>query len=137
MIVAALSNIAKSLLAADTVVVDHNDRTMGIIAWLVVGLVAGFLGSKIVNKRGEGVLMDIILGLIGAFVGGFLFSLVGIHTGGSMILSIVIATIGAILVSAPKSRAKRRPTRTSTACSAPACRLCSLSCWDSRSCYCS
>lgn len=92
-----LTTFSSSLLA-DAVVVNDNGRTMGIIAWLVVGLVAGFLGSKIVNKRGEGVLMDIVLGLVGAFVGGFLFSLLGIHTNGSMILSIVVATIGAILV---------------------------------------
>ena len=71
---------------------------MSIIVWLVVGLIAGFLGSKIVNKRGEGILLDIILGIVGAFVGGFLFSLVGIHSGGSIIFSIVIATIGAIIV---------------------------------------
>lgn len=95
--VATLPLVLNALLA-DTVVVADNDRTMGIIAWLVVGLVAGFLGSKIVNKRGEGVLMDIVLGLIGAFVGGFLFSLVGVHSGGSMIMSIVVATIGAVLV---------------------------------------
>ena len=93
----ALCNLSTSLLA-DTVVVDTNDRTMGIIAWLVVGLVAGFLGSKIVNKRGEGILMDIVLGLVGAFVGGFLFSVLGIHTSGSMIYSIIVATIGAVLV---------------------------------------
>ena len=96
-VLSALSNLTTSLLA-DTVVVENNDRTMGIIAWLVVGLVAGFLGSKIVNKRGEGVLMDIVLGLVGAFVGGFLFSLLGVHTSGSMIYSIVVATIGAVLV---------------------------------------
>ena len=95
MILTTVSTITSSLLA-DTVVVDSS-RTMGIIAWLVVGLIAGFLGSKIVNKRGEGVLMDIVLGLVGALVGGFLFSLVGVHAG-SMIYSIIVATIGAVLV---------------------------------------
>lgn len=77
---------------------DQRGMMMSIIVWLVVGLVAGFLGSKIVNKRGEGLMLDIILGLVGAFVGGFLFSLVGIHNSGSLIMSIVIATIGAIIV---------------------------------------
>ena len=43
---------------------------MGVIAWIVVGLVAGFIGSKIVNKTGEGLVRDIILGIVGAFVGG-------------------------------------------------------------------
>jgi uncharacterized membrane protein YeaQ/YmgE (transglycosylase-associated protein family) len=45
---------------------------MGIISWLVVGLIAGFIGSKIVNKTGEGLIRDIILGIIGAFVGGWI-----------------------------------------------------------------
>jgi uncharacterized membrane protein YeaQ/YmgE (transglycosylase-associated protein family) len=43
---------------------------MGIISWIVIGLIAGFIGSKIVNKTGEGLIRDIILGIIGAFVGG-------------------------------------------------------------------
>ena len=86
------------ILLADAVFVNGNGRTMGIIAWLVVGLVAGFIGSKIVNKRGEGLLLDIVLGLVGAFVGGFVFSLLGIHTDGSMIFSIIVAIIGAVLV---------------------------------------
>ena len=77
---------------------DDRGMLMSIIVWLFVGLIAGFLGSKIVNKRGEGVFRDIILGLVGAFVGGFLFSLLGIHSGGSIIFSILIATVGAILV---------------------------------------
>ena len=71
---------------------------MGIIVWLFVGLVAGFLGSKIVNKSGEGLVMDIILGLVGSMVGGFLSSLLGIQSGGSIFFSIIVATIGAILV---------------------------------------
>src|SRR6478672_10956882 len=98
MILLATARIVFSSVWADTVVVDNHDRTMGIIAWLVVGLVAGFLGSKIVNKRGEGILLDIVLGLVGAFVGGFLFSLLGVRSNGSMIFSIVVATIGAVLV---------------------------------------
>ena len=50
---------------------DYNrEDTMGIISWIVVGLIAGFIGSKIVNKTGEGLVRDIILGIVGAFVGG-------------------------------------------------------------------
>ena len=77
-----------------------NDRglLMSIIVWLLVGLVAGFLASKIVNKRGEGLVRDIVLGLIGSLVGGFLIHLMGYHRNGSIVLSIVVATIGAILV---------------------------------------
>ena len=70
---------------------------MSVIVWLFVGLIAGFLGSKIVNKTGDGIALDIILGLVGSFVGGLLFSLLGIHAGG-LIGSIVVATIGAIIV---------------------------------------
>jgi hypothetical protein len=47
---------------------------MGIIAWIILGLVAGFIGSKLVNKRGEGLVLDMVLGIIGAFVGGFIFT---------------------------------------------------------------
>src|SRR3954452_17080254 len=75
-----------------------DDMKLGIIAWIVVGLIAGFLGSKIVNKRGEGIVLDIILGLVGSVLGGFLFHLVGIHRNGSFILSVVVATIGAVVV---------------------------------------
>src|SRR3954453_24049946 len=76
-----------------------DDNTgLGFIAWIVVGLIAGFIGSKIVNKRGEGVVRDIVLGLVGSIVGGLLFHLVGIHRNGSFILSIIVATIGAIIV---------------------------------------
>lgn len=50
---------------------------MGIIAWIVFGLIAGFIASKIVNRSGEGPLLDIVLGVVGAVVGGFLFNLVG------------------------------------------------------------
>ena len=50
---------------------------MSIIAWLVLGLVAGFLGSKIVNKTGEGLLADIVIGIVGALVGGFIFTQFG------------------------------------------------------------
>ena len=76
-----------------------DDNTgLGFIAWIVVGLIAGFLGSKIVNKRGEGIVLDIILGLVGSVIGGFLFHLLGIHRNGSFILSVVVATIGAVVV---------------------------------------
>ena len=77
---------------------DQRGLIMSVIVWLFVGLVAGFLGSKIVNKSGDGIILDIVLGLVGSFVGGFLFSLLGIHSGGSIIFSIVVATIGAIIV---------------------------------------
>ena len=72
---------------------------MGIIAWLILGLIAGFIASKIVNHTGSGLVMDIILGVVGAFVGGWIFSFFG-HTGvtGLNIPSLIVATIGAIVV---------------------------------------
>ena len=72
---------------------------MSIIAWLILGLIAGFIGSKIVNRSGEGVLLDIGLGVVGAVVGGFLFSLVGAApVTGLNIYSLVVAVIGSIVV---------------------------------------
>jgi uncharacterized membrane protein YeaQ/YmgE (transglycosylase-associated protein family) len=72
---------------------------MGIIAWLVLGLIAGFIASKIVNHTGSGVIMDIVLGVIGAFAGGFLFSVFG-ATGvtGFNIYSMIVAVVGAVVV---------------------------------------
>ena len=72
---------------------------MGIIAWLVLGLIAGFIASKIVNHRGSGIIMDIVLGVVGAFVGGFLFSFFGAHgVTGFNIYSALVAIVGAVVV---------------------------------------
>jgi uncharacterized membrane protein YeaQ/YmgE (transglycosylase-associated protein family) len=73
---------------------------MGIIAWLVLGLVSGFIASKIVNKTGEGLVMDIILGIVGAVVGGFVFSHFFGAAGvtGFNLYSMFVAVIGAIIV---------------------------------------
>jgi uncharacterized membrane protein YeaQ/YmgE (transglycosylase-associated protein family) len=72
---------------------------MGIIAWVVLGLIAGWIGSKIVNKRGEGLVMDIVLGIIGALIGGYLFNVVG-HAGitGFNLYSMFVAVIGSVIV---------------------------------------
>jgi uncharacterized membrane protein YeaQ/YmgE (transglycosylase-associated protein family) len=72
---------------------------MSYLAWIVLGLIAGFIGSKIVNKSGEGLLMDIVLGIVGAIVGGWLagfFGLAGVS--GINLYSIAIAIGGAIVV---------------------------------------
>lgn len=72
---------------------------MSFLAWIILGLVAGFIGSKIVNKRGEGIFLDIILGIVGAIVGGFLFSMFGAHgVSGLNIYSLFVSVIGAIVV---------------------------------------
>jgi uncharacterized membrane protein YeaQ/YmgE (transglycosylase-associated protein family) len=72
---------------------------MGIISWLILGLIAGFIASKLINKTGEGLIMDIILGIVGAFVGGFIFNELG-HTGvtGLNLYSMFVAVIGAVVV---------------------------------------
>ena len=71
---------------------------MSILAWIVLGLIAGFIASKIVNKTGEGILLDIVLGIVGAVIGGFLFNLVGIGgVTGFNIWSLFVAVIGAIV----------------------------------------
>ena len=72
---------------------------MSVIGWLILGLIAGFIGSKIVNKSGQGMVLDIVLGIVGAIVGGTLFSLVG-ATGvtGLNIRSLIVATLGSIVV---------------------------------------
>ena len=72
---------------------------MSIIGWIILGLVAGFIGSKIVNKHGEGIILDIVLGVIGAIVGGFIFTTFG-GTGvtGFNVYSMFVAVVGAIIV---------------------------------------
>ena len=72
---------------------------MSILGWVVLGLIAGFIGSKIVNKQGQGLVMDIVLGVIGALVGGYLFNVVG-HAGitGFNLYSMFVAVIGSVIV---------------------------------------
>ncbi len=72
---------------------------MSILAWIVLGLIAGFIGSKIVNRTGEGIFMDIILGIVGAVVGGWLFNMFGASgVTGVNLYSMAVAVIGAIVV---------------------------------------
>jgi uncharacterized membrane protein YeaQ/YmgE (transglycosylase-associated protein family) len=72
---------------------------MSILAWIVLGLLAGFIGSKLVNKTGEGVVLDIVLGIVGAVVGGFLFNLFGVSgVTGLNIYSLFVAVLGAVLL---------------------------------------
>ena len=72
---------------------------MSIISWIILGLIAGFIGSKIVDSQGQGFWLNIALGIVGALVGGFLFSLFG-STGvtGLNMWSIVVAIVGAVVV---------------------------------------
>jgi len=71
---------------------------MSFIAWIVLGLLAGFIASKIVNKSGEGMILDIILGIVGAVIGGYLFQTFGMAgVTGFNLYSILVAVVGAIV----------------------------------------
>ena len=72
---------------------------MSIIGWIILGLISGFIASKIVNRTGEGFLLDIVLGIVGAIVGGFIFTALG-ATGvtGFNLYSMFVAVVGAIVV---------------------------------------
>ncbi len=72
---------------------------MSIIGWILLGLIAGFIGSKIVNSQGQGLLLDIVLGIVGAVVGGLIFSAFG-ATGitGFDIWSLIVAIVGSVVV---------------------------------------
>ncbi len=72
---------------------------MSILAWIVLGLIAGFIASQIVNKSGEGLILDIVLGVVGAFVGGYLFTLFGAApVTGLNLYSMLVAVVGAVVV---------------------------------------
>ena len=72
---------------------------MSIIGWIVLGLISGWIASKIVNRSGEGFFLDIILGIVGAIVGGFIFNAVGsVGVTGFNIWSMLVAIVGAVIV---------------------------------------
>jgi uncharacterized membrane protein YeaQ/YmgE (transglycosylase-associated protein family) len=82
---------------------------MGILAWIVFGLLCGFIASLLVNHRGEGMFLDIVLGVVGAIVGGFLFQAFG-HTGvtGFNMHSILVAVVGAVVLLVAYHAIRRR-----------------------------
>ncbi|MDB5477436.1 MAG: Transglycosylase-associated protein [Phenylobacterium sp.] len=72
---------------------------MSVLAWIVLGLIAGFIASKLVNRTGGNLLLDLVLGVVGAFVGGFLFTRFGAAgVTGLNIYSILVAIVGAVVV---------------------------------------
>ena len=72
---------------------------MSILAWVVLGVVAGFIASKIVNRTGEGLIRDLVLGIIGAIVGGWVMERFGeAGVSGLNLYSLVVAVLGAIVV---------------------------------------
>lgn len=72
---------------------------MSVFAWIVLGLIAGYIGSKIVNKHGEGLIVDLVLGIVGAIAGGWLFNMFGASgVTGLNLYSLLVAVVGAIAV---------------------------------------
>jgi len=72
---------------------------MSIFAWIILGLISGFIASRIVNHSGQGMLLDVVLGVVGAVVGGFLFNMAGAHgVSGFNVWSLFVAVVGALVV---------------------------------------
>jgi uncharacterized membrane protein YeaQ/YmgE (transglycosylase-associated protein family) len=72
---------------------------MSFLAWIVLGLVAGFIASKIVNKTGDGFILDIVLGIVGSIAGGYLFNMFGeAGVSGLNLYSLLVAVVGAVVV---------------------------------------
>ena len=72
---------------------------MSFLAWIVLGLLAGFIGSKIVNKQGEGLILDILLGIVGALLGGWLFNTFGASgVTGLNLYSLFVAVLGSVVL---------------------------------------
>ncbi|MGA9868800.1 MAG: GlsB/YeaQ/YmgE family stress response membrane protein [Acetobacteraceae bacterium] len=72
---------------------------MGWIAWIILGLIAGFIASKIVNKEGQGFIIDLVLGIVGAIIGGIIFNAFGAAgVTGFNLWSLLVAVIGAIVL---------------------------------------
>jgi uncharacterized membrane protein YeaQ/YmgE (transglycosylase-associated protein family) len=80
-------------------VVFEGSTDMGILSWIILGLIAGFIGSKIVNSQGQGFWLNIALGIVGALVGGFLFDLFGAGgVSGLNLWSMIVAVAGSVVV---------------------------------------
>jgi uncharacterized membrane protein YeaQ/YmgE (transglycosylase-associated protein family) len=72
---------------------------MSILAWIVLGLIAGFVSSRIVNRHGAGIILDIVLGIVGAVVGGWIMAALGGQgVTGFNLYSILVAIGGAVVV---------------------------------------
>ena len=80
----------------------------GIIAWLVVGAIAGWLAGQFMRGGGYGILIDILLGLVGGVIGGWLFGALGVFPGGGVIGSILVSFVGAVILVAISRAIRRR-----------------------------
>jgi uncharacterized membrane protein YeaQ/YmgE (transglycosylase-associated protein family) len=72
---------------------------MSLLAWIILGLIAGFLASKIVNNTGQGAILDIVLGIVGAVIGGWLFTTFGMPgLTGFNLYSVFVSMVGAVVL---------------------------------------
>lgn len=100
---ASFSGALTTLLVTTPAWAQASDQTIeqgaGFIAWILVGLIGGYLASRVVNKSGECLLRDIILGIIGGIIGGIIFRALGGHgVTGFNLWSILVAFIGAVVI---------------------------------------
>lgn len=79
----------------------------GLLYWVIVGLIAGWLAGVVMKGGGYGIIVDIVLGMLGAIVGGWIFSMLGIGASGGLIGGIVVAFIGAVALVAVTRAVKR------------------------------
>lgn len=79
----------------------------GLLYWILVGLIAGWLAGVVMRGGGYGIIVDIVLGMLGAIVGGWIFSTLGIGAGGGLLGSIIVAFIGAVVLVAITRALKR------------------------------
>ena len=70
----------------------------GLLWWILVGLIAGFLAGKVMKGGGFGVLMDIVIGMVGGIIGGWVFGMLGMFPGGGLLGSILVAFVGACIL---------------------------------------
>jgi uncharacterized membrane protein YeaQ/YmgE (transglycosylase-associated protein family) len=77
---------------------DKEADDMGLLYWIIVGLIAGWLAGQVMKGGGYGVLVDIILGILGGIVGGWIFGMLGIWPGGGLIGSVIVAFVGAVVL---------------------------------------
>jgi len=90
-----LTQMAVMLLQEQVIVVEWK---RGLIGWLVIGLIAGWLAGKIARGRGFGCIGDILLGLIGSVIGGWIFTKLGIVHDNTFLFSLAAATVGAVIL---------------------------------------
>ena len=90
-----LAALALSFFQERVIVVREYER--GLLGWILIGLIAGWLAGKIARGAGYGCITDVVLGLVGSVLGGWLFMKLGI-LGGGFLVSLAAATVGAVII---------------------------------------